>query len=116
MESGNVEAARTFLASPDTTTALDKASFDKASQALNKVLVGRSLGAIKPLLHAGVLARCRAIVLGDVRAGFAEIAGGIEPGETVVVKGVTRVVDGSKVKVVPIESAAASLPEPANEP
>jgi len=58
----------------------------------------------------------RAIVLGLVRAGFAEVAGGIEPGETVVVKGVTRVVDGSKVRVVPVESAAASLPEPANEP
>ena len=58
----------------------------------------------------------RAIVLGLVRAGFAEVAGGIEPGETVVVKGVTRVVDGSKVQVVPVESAAASLPEPANEP
>jgi RND family efflux transporter MFP subunit len=58
----------------------------------------------------------RVIVLGLVRAGFAEVAGGIEPGETVVVKGVTRVVDGSKVQVVPVESAAASLPEPANEP
>ncbi len=58
----------------------------------------------------------RAIVLGLVRAGFAEVAGGIEPGETVVVKGVTRVVDGSKVQIVPVESAAASLPEPADEP
>jgi len=54
------------------------------------------------------IARRRVIVLGPVRAGLAEVARGIEPGETVVVKGVTRVVDGSKVQVVPLESAAAS--------
>jgi hypothetical protein len=50
VKSGNIDAARTFLASPDATTALDKASFEKASTSLNKVLVGRSLGAIQPLL------------------------------------------------------------------
>ncbi len=49
----------------------------------------------------GGIARRRAIVLGPVRAGFAEVLEGIEPGETVVTKGVTRVVDGSKVQVVP---------------
>jgi hypothetical protein len=46
------------------------------------------------------IARRRAIELGPVRAGFAEVTKGIEPGETVVIKGVTRVVDGSKVQVV----------------
>ena len=61
------------------------------------------------------MARRRAIVLGPVRAGFAEVTQGIEPGETVVVKGVTRVVDGSKVQVVPLESAAASA-EQTDEP
>jgi membrane fusion protein (multidrug efflux system) len=61
------------------------------------------------------IARRRAIVLGPVRAGFAEVTQGIEPGETVVVKGVTRVVDGSKVQVVPLESAAASA-EQTDEP
>ena len=58
------------------------------------------------------IAQRRAIVLGPVRAGFAEVARGIEPGETIVVKGVTRVVDGSKVQVVPPESAAASTEQP----
>jgi membrane fusion protein (multidrug efflux system) len=61
------------------------------------------------------IARRRAIVLGPVRAGFAEVTQGIEPGETIVVKGVTRVVDGSKVQVVPLESAAASA-EQTDEP
>lgn len=61
------------------------------------------------------MARRRAIVLGPVRAGFAEVTQGIEPGETVVVKGVIRVVDGSKVQVVPLESAAASA-EQTDEP
>ena len=62
------------------------------------------------------IARRREIVLGPVRAGFAEVAKGIEPGETVVIKGVTRVVDGSKVQVVPVESARASSPERTTEP
>ncbi len=60
----------------------------------------------------GGIARRRAIVLGSVRAGFAEVAEGIELGETVVIKGVTRVVDGSKVQVVPAESATASSASP----
>jgi membrane fusion protein (multidrug efflux system) len=58
------------------------------------------------------IARRREVSLGPVRAGFAEVIGGIEPGETVVVKGVTRVVDGSKVQVVPIDSATASSSPP----
>jgi membrane fusion protein (multidrug efflux system) len=62
------------------------------------------------------IAHRRAIVLGLVRAGFAEVEEGLEPGEMVVIKGVTRVADGSKVKVVPAESAAAALPEPIAEP
>jgi membrane fusion protein (multidrug efflux system) len=47
------------------------------------------------------IAERRAVVLGKVGAGFAEITAGIEPGETIVIKGVTRVVAGSKVQVVP---------------
>jgi membrane fusion protein (multidrug efflux system) len=62
------------------------------------------------------IAHRRAIVLGPVRAGFAEVTEGIEPGEMVVIKGVTRVVDGSKVQVVPVDSASGSSPEPANQP
>jgi len=62
------------------------------------------------------IARRRAIVLGFVRAGFAEVTEGIEPGEMVVIKGVTRVVDGSKVQVVPVEPASASSLGPTNEP
>ncbi|MBW1874790.1 MAG: efflux RND transporter periplasmic adaptor subunit [Deltaproteobacteria bacterium] len=62
------------------------------------------------------LAHRRAIELGAVRAGFAEVVDGIEPGETVVIKGVTRVVDGSKVRVVPVASATASPAEQTSEP
>ena len=62
------------------------------------------------------LAHRRAIELGPVHAGFAEVTEGIEPGETVVIKGVTRVVDGSKVQVVPVVSATASPAEQSSEP
>jgi membrane fusion protein (multidrug efflux system) len=61
------------------------------------------------------IARRRSIVLGTVGAGFAEIAEGIEPGETVVSKGVTRVVDGSKVQVVPVDSATTRSKEPTSK-
>ena len=49
------------------------------------------------------IAQRRTVVLGLVGAGFAEVTEGVEPGETVVIKGVNRVVDGSKVQVVPAE-------------
>jgi RND family efflux transporter MFP subunit len=49
------------------------------------------------------LAKRRPIVLGAVRAGNAEVAEGIEPGEVVISKGVTRVVDGSEVQIVPVD-------------
>ena len=62
------------------------------------------------------VAERRVIVLGRVGAGFAEILDGIEPGETVVIKGVTRVVAGSKVQVVPEDEVAPSPAEPADEP
>jgi membrane fusion protein (multidrug efflux system) len=67
------------------------------------------------VIEDGVAQR-RAIELGPVRAGFAEVTAGIEPGETVVIKGVTRVVDGSKVRVVPVESATASPAEQTSQP
>jgi membrane fusion protein (multidrug efflux system) len=57
------------------------------------------------------IARRRAIVLGPVRAGHAEVIQGLVPGELVVSKGVTRVVDGSRVQVVPHDSAAAASSE-----
>jgi RND family efflux transporter MFP subunit len=62
------------------------------------------------------IAQRRSIVLGTVGAGFAEVAEGIESGETVVTKGVTRVVDGSRVQVVPVEPAAAPPTEPTSRP
>jgi len=62
------------------------------------------------------IAHRRSIVLGTVGAGFAEVTEGIEPGETVVTKGVTRVVDGAKVQVVPAEPAAAPPTEPTSRP
>ena len=49
------------------------------------------------------LAKRRSIVLGAVRAGYAEIVEGVAPGDVVVSKGVTRVVDGSKVNIVPAD-------------
>ncbi len=45
----------------------------------------------------------RAIALGPVGAGFAEVVDGLKPGEVVISEGVTRVVDESKVRVVPEE-------------
>jgi RND family efflux transporter MFP subunit len=62
------------------------------------------------------IARRRAIELGSVGAGFAQVVGGVEPGETVVIKGVTRVVDGSKVQVVPLDSSSLSSAERAKVP
>lgn len=62
------------------------------------------------------VAQRRAISLGPVRAGYAEVSGGIEAGELVVTKGVTRVVDGSKVLVVPIETTAESAPQTDDKP
>jgi RND family efflux transporter MFP subunit len=64
----------------------------------------------------GGIARRRAVELGSVGAGFAEIVQGIEPGETVVVKGVTRVVDGSKVQTVPLDAASRLSTEQTSEP
>lgn len=62
------------------------------------------------------IARRRVVELGSVRAGFAEVIRGVESGETVVVKGVTRVVDGSKVQVVPLDTATASSSQTPSEP
>jgi membrane fusion protein (multidrug efflux system) len=62
------------------------------------------------------IAKRRAIVLGPVRGGFGEVMEGLQPGETVVSKGVTRVVDGSKVRVVPVESDTTSSPSHIGEP
>lgn len=61
------------------------------------------------------VAHRRVVELGAVRAGFAEVEAGLAPGERVVSKGVTRVVDGSKVKVVPDGSSTASSTEPGDE-
>jgi membrane fusion protein (multidrug efflux system) len=61
-------------------------------------------------------AKRRSIVLGTVREGFAEVIAGLAPGETVVSKGVTRVVDGSQVQVVPVESATVTSTEQIGEP
>ena len=61
------------------------------------------------------IARRQAISIGSVRGGFAEIKEGLNVGDTVVIKGVARVVDASKVVVVPVESATAST-EQAEEP
>ena len=64
------------------------------------------------------VAQRRAIVLGPVRGGQAEVVQGLRPGELVVSKGVTRVVDGSKVRVIPEESTTASTEDraPPSEP
>jgi membrane fusion protein (multidrug efflux system) len=62
------------------------------------------------------IAQRRPIVLGEVRAGYAEVVRGVEPGEVVVSKGVTRVVDGARVRVVPDDSVTASSEAPSNDP
>lgn len=62
------------------------------------------------------IAERRAVELGVVRAGFAEVLTGLEPGETVVVKGVTRVVDDSRVQVVAADSASPVSVEAIEQP
>ena len=54
------------------------------------------------VVEDGVAAR-RSIILGEVRAGYAEVVEGVEAGDVVVSKGVTRVVDGSEVHIVPVD-------------
>jgi RND family efflux transporter MFP subunit len=49
----------------------------------------------------GGLAKRRSIVVGAVRDGYAEVIEGVETGDVVISKGVTRVVDGSEVQIVP---------------
>jgi RND family efflux transporter MFP subunit len=58
------------------------------------------------------VAKRRPIALGAAEGGYAEVVEGAAPGDVVVSKGVTRVVDGSKVRVVPEDSVAASTEEP----
>jgi membrane fusion protein (multidrug efflux system) len=62
------------------------------------------------------IAQRRVVAIGSVRDGFAEITEGLNAGDTVVIKGVTRVIDASKVLVVPVESATASTAKQAEEP
>ena len=62
------------------------------------------------------VAHRRAVVLGPIRAGYAEIVAGVEPGDQVVTKGVTRVVDGSKVLVVPADSTVTAAPQSTDTP
>ncbi len=47
------------------------------------------------------IARRRSVYLGEIRAGHAEVLDGIAEGDVVISEGVTRVVDGSEVRVVP---------------
>ena len=56
------------------------------------------------------IAHRRAVTLGQIRGGLAEVIHGVQEGDLVVTKGVTRVVDESKVLVVPPEEATASEP------
>ena len=59
------------------------------------------------------IAHRRAVKLGPIRGGLAEVIEGVEEGDLVVTGGVTRVVDRSKVLVVPPEEAAAAEPNDA---
>lgn len=49
------------------------------------------------------IANRRSIILGPIRAGHAEVIEGVKPGDVVISKGVTRVVDGSEVHIVPVD-------------
>ena len=60
----------------------------------------------------GVVER-RAVELGRRIPGYVVIAAGLMPGETVVTEGTGKVRDGSQVESV--NSAAATVPQPANE-
>ena len=63
------------------------------------------------VVESGIANR-RAVKVGLVRGGLAEITDGISAGDVVITKGATRVVDASKVLIVPPETAAAPEQEP----
>jgi hypothetical protein len=50
VSAGNVDAARTMLSSPDTTSAFNTAGYREVELALQKAIVKQSTGAIQPLL------------------------------------------------------------------
>lgn len=52
------------------------------------------------VVDKGVASR-REVTLGPMKEGLVELKGGVDVGDLIVTKGVTRVVDGSKVMVVP---------------
>jgi membrane fusion protein (multidrug efflux system) len=77
--------------------------------ALSQVLEGDR--ATIYLVDAHQTAQPRKVELGVRLAGWVEIVGGLDGGETVVVEGVQKVTPGSKVRLAPAEAAAPYRPE-----
>jgi membrane fusion protein (multidrug efflux system) len=77
--------------------------------ALSQVLEGDR--ATIYLVDAQQLAQPRKIDLGLRLAGWVEVVGGLNGGETVVVEGTQKVTPGSKVRFAPPEAAAPYRPE-----
>jgi membrane fusion protein (multidrug efflux system) len=77
--------------------------------ALSQVLEGDR--ATIYLVDAHQTAQARNVALGVRLAGWVEIVGGLDGGETVVVEGVQKITPGSKVRFAPAEAAAPYRPE-----
>lgn len=67
------------------------------------------------LVEDGVAHR-REVSLGLIRDGLIELTRGVQAGDVVIIAGVTRVVDASKVRVVPETSATAERSESPEAP
>jgi membrane fusion protein (multidrug efflux system) len=63
------------------------------------------------LVDANHTAQSRKVDLGVRLAGWVEIVGGLNGGETVVVEGVQKITPGSKVRLAPAEAATPYRPE-----
>lgn len=104
VKAGNVEAARSLLTAPDTTTALSKPAWEKAEAALKKGLVEQSLGVLKPMLEGQKWAEAFA------KLDELEKAGKLSEGERGIANGVVR--DAIKAHVAELVKTAVAGKKP----
>lgn len=104
VKAGNVEAARSLLTAPDTTTALDKETYKKAELALQKGLVEQGLGVLKPMLDSQKWQEAFA------KLDELEKAGKLNESERKIANGIVR--DAVKAHVQNLVKTAVSAKKP----
>ncbi|GMV18483.1 MAG: hypothetical protein KJ015_03530 [Myxococcales bacterium] len=104
VKAGNVEAARSLLTAPDTTTALDKETYKKAEALLQRGLVEQGLGVLKPMLDAQKWQEAFA------KLDELEKAGKLSAAERKIADGVVR--DAVKLHVQNLVKTAVSAKKP----